>query len=144
MRLWTLHPKYLDSKGLVALWRESLLAQAVLMGRTKGYKSHPQLARFKNQARPVEALGLYLNGILAESKARGYTFSENRILTSCNEKSCITEAQGQLDYEWLHLLRKVQIRNPSWFDNIKNITSIDAHPIFSIIPGEIQHWENVR
>ena len=27
MRLWTLHPKYLDAAGLVALWREALLAQ---------------------------------------------------------------------------------------------------------------------
>jgi hypothetical protein len=30
MRIWSLHPKYLDSKGLVALWRESLLAKNVL------------------------------------------------------------------------------------------------------------------
>ncbi|WP_338140756.1 pyrimidine dimer DNA glycosylase/endonuclease V [Candidatus Nitrotoga sp. 1052] len=28
MRLWTLHPCYLDSRGLVALWREALLAQS--------------------------------------------------------------------------------------------------------------------
>lgn len=38
MRLWTLHPKYLDPKGLVALWRETLLAQRVLAGRTRGYR----------------------------------------------------------------------------------------------------------
>ena len=36
MRLWSLHPRYLDAKGLVALWREGLLAQAVLKGQTKG------------------------------------------------------------------------------------------------------------
>jgi hypothetical protein len=29
-RIWSLHPKYLDARGLVALWREGLLAQAVL------------------------------------------------------------------------------------------------------------------
>lgn len=44
MRLWSLHPQYLDAKGLVALWREGLLAQAVLAGQTRGYKRHPQLA----------------------------------------------------------------------------------------------------
>nr|WP_243687290.1 pyrimidine dimer DNA glycosylase/endonuclease V [Methanobacterium formicicum] len=49
MRLWSLHPKYLDVKGLVALWREGLLARAVLKGKTKGYTNHPQLIRFKNQ-----------------------------------------------------------------------------------------------
>jgi hypothetical protein len=37
MRLWTLHPRYLDSQGLVALWREGLLAQAVLRNRTRGF-----------------------------------------------------------------------------------------------------------
>jgi hypothetical protein len=43
MRLWSLHPQYLDPQGLVALWREALLAQAVLRGKTRGYKHHPQL-----------------------------------------------------------------------------------------------------
>ena len=38
MRLWSIHPKYLGTKGLVALWREALLAQKVLQGNTKGYK----------------------------------------------------------------------------------------------------------
>jgi hypothetical protein len=27
MRIWTVHPRYLDPKGLVAAWREALLAQ---------------------------------------------------------------------------------------------------------------------
>ncbi|HKX52383.1 MAG TPA: pyrimidine dimer DNA glycosylase/endonuclease V [Nitrosospira sp.] len=39
MRLWTLHPRYLDTKGLVAAWREALLAQKVLSGLTSGYTS---------------------------------------------------------------------------------------------------------
>ena len=29
MRLWSLHPRYLDRQGLTALWREGLLARAV-------------------------------------------------------------------------------------------------------------------
>ncbi|MEN6399799.1 MAG: pyrimidine dimer DNA glycosylase/endonuclease V, partial [Rectinema sp.] len=29
MRLWTLHPQYLDQKGLTAAWREGLLAKKV-------------------------------------------------------------------------------------------------------------------
>jgi hypothetical protein len=45
MRLWSVHPKYLDARGLVALWREGLLAQAVLRGRTSGYVRHPQLRK---------------------------------------------------------------------------------------------------
>ncbi len=49
MRLWSLHPKYLDRQGLLAVWREGLLAQKVLQGKTKGYKNHPQLKRFQQQ-----------------------------------------------------------------------------------------------
>ncbi|MGP9584395.1 pyrimidine dimer DNA glycosylase/endonuclease V, partial [Micrococcaceae sp. AOP34-BR2-30] len=30
MRLWSLHPEVLDRQGLIAGWREALLAQAVL------------------------------------------------------------------------------------------------------------------
>jgi len=47
MRLWSLHPAYLDARGLGALWREGLLAQAVLRGKTRGYRSHPQLERWR-------------------------------------------------------------------------------------------------
>ena len=56
MRLWSLHPKYLDSKGLVAVWREGLLALEVLKGNTKGYRSHPQLTRFLQEGNPVETM----------------------------------------------------------------------------------------
>jgi hypothetical protein len=34
MRLWSLHPKHLDRQGLLAVWREGLLAQEVLRGET--------------------------------------------------------------------------------------------------------------
>ena len=37
IRIWTLHPKYLDAKGLVAVWREALLAKHVLENKAKGY-----------------------------------------------------------------------------------------------------------
>ena len=47
MRLWSLHPSYLDSAGLVALWQEGLLARKVLSSQTKGYIHHPQLHRFR-------------------------------------------------------------------------------------------------
>ena len=52
MRLWSLHPQYLDPKGLVSLWREGLLAQAVIAGQTRGYRHHPQLARFLQSSDP--------------------------------------------------------------------------------------------
>ena len=72
MRLWTVHPSYLDARGLVALWREALLAQKVLLGKTKGYKAHPQLARFREAGDPVAVIASYLAAVHQEAAARGY------------------------------------------------------------------------
>jgi hypothetical protein len=55
MRIWSLHPTLLDTKGLVALWREALLAKHVLSGSTIGYQNHPQLKRFKSSPNPHAA-----------------------------------------------------------------------------------------
>ena len=71
MRLWTLHPKYLDPKGLVALWREALLARAVLRGETSGYTRHPQLERFRSHEKPLFALDAYLAVVFDEAVSRG-------------------------------------------------------------------------
>ena len=67
MRLWSLHPRYLDRAGLVALWREALLAQAVLRGATRGYRRHPQLVRFRSHPDPEGAIAAYLEGICREA-----------------------------------------------------------------------------
>ena len=77
MRLWSIHPKYLDAKGLVALWREGLLAQNVLLGNTKGYKNHPQLIRFKNSENPYGAIAEYLRYVVNEADNRGYNFNRS-------------------------------------------------------------------
>jgi hypothetical protein len=79
MRLWTLHPRYLDTQGLVALWREALLAKAVLDGRTRGYRHHPQLTRFRAHPASRAAINAYLAAIHAESEARGYAFDRGKV-----------------------------------------------------------------
>ena len=79
MRLWSLHPKYLDPQGLVALWREALLAQAVLRGKTKGYRHHPQLERFTSHRSPRLAINAYLGSIYEEAASRGYAFDRRKI-----------------------------------------------------------------
>ena len=79
IRLWSLHPTYLDTRGLVAAWREGLLAQAVLGGRTTGYRAHPQLQRFRRCPAPGGAIATYLHGLYAESLARGYCFDAAKI-----------------------------------------------------------------
>ena len=140
MRIWTLHPKYLDPRGLVALWREALLAQAVLKGETSGYKQHPQLIRFQNTSSPTESIAFYLRGVFDESCRRGYCFNAAKIASSGNAET-IAVTRGQLDYEWAHLKKKLQARAPSWFERIQTISRPVPHPLFRIVPGKIEEWE---
>src|SRR5689334_20947553 len=111
MRLWSLSPAYLDPQGLVALWREALLAQAVLRGRTKGYRHHPQLSRFRAADAPVGCIADYLRAIAAEADRRGYAFDSRKIARG-EWKGRLVVSRGQLEYEWTHLRKKLAIRSP--------------------------------
>lgn len=142
MRLWTLHPRYLDPQGLVAAWREALLAQKVLAGRTRGYRHHPQLARFSAHPDPLGAIAAFLDGIAAEAKARNYNFDATKI-SRRKFKGQIPETRGQLLYEWEHLRKKLRARSPAHFRQIQEVKRPDAHPLFQIVRGKIQEWEKV-
>ena len=142
MRLWSLHPKYLDPQGLVALWREALLAQAVLRGDTKGYRHHPQLQRFRDCPAPLAAMSLYLSAIHKEAQVRGYAFDRSKIRAS-RKRLAIIVTRGQLDYEWTHLKRKLRRRSPNLYRTLKATTSPKAHPLFKTRRGEIAAWERV-
>lgn len=140
MRLWTLHPKYLDIRGLVALWREALLAQAVLGGQTCGYTRHPQLIRFRNSLSPIEAIASYLQAVHAEATRRCYCFDVTKIAAvGCAEPIAVT--RGQLDYEWAHLKAKLRVRAPSWLARLEPISHPETHPLFHIVPGPVAEWE---
>ena len=140
MRLWSLHPKYLDPQGLVALWREALLAQAVLRGETRGYRNHPQLDRFKNHSAPFAAISLYLKGIHEEAKGRNYAFDISKIKPARKAVS-LTVTTGQMTYEWAHLLAKLEVRNPAIYQKWRNVEVPEAHFIFTVRAGDIEPWE---
>ena len=140
MRLWTIHPQYLDAKGLVALWREALLAQKVLQGLTCGYVHHPQLFRFRGQDDPNRTIARYLSVVQQDATRRGYRFDAGRI-TSEPWCGVIQETTGQLLYEWEHFLRKVATRNPGHYASLQQITAPEPHPLFSLIDGGVQEWE---
>lgn len=140
MRLWSLHPKYLDSCGLVTLWREALLAQAVLEGKTKGYVHHPQLHRFRTQPDPVGFLAEYLRAVYAEAASRGYRFTATKISRS-QADGRIAVSRGQLEFEWLHLLSKLEARDPGWLARIARVRIPEPHPLFYTVPGGIAEWE---
>lgn len=140
MRIWSLHPKYLDAKGLVALWREALLAQAVLRGKTKGYKHHPQLLRFRGHASPVGCIGEYLRVVHVEAGERGYSFAAERI-TLTRGSGRLTVTRGQLECEWQHLLDKLRIRDPERLIELSKVKRPVPHPLFRVVRGGVAPWE---
>ncbi len=140
MRLWTLHPRYLDTQGLVAAWREALLAQKVLLGKTRGYRHHPQLIRFRAQPDPVGAVAAFLAGLAAEAAQRGYRFDVTKIMPQRSRRR-IAETQGQLLFEWQHLQAKLRRRSPARAREYQRISQPDPHPIFRIVRGAVRDWE---
>jgi len=142
MRLWSLHPKHLDPKGLVALWREALLVQKVLCGKTRGYRNHSQLSRFKEHSHPEGAIASYLVEIWKESKRRHYHFDKSKISGKrTNEKIPVTMGQLKYEYQWLY--SKIKVRAPSFFQLVKK-EKAEKNPVFRIVPGKIEAWEKVK
>ncbi len=140
MRLWSLHPRYLDAKGLVALWREALLAKAVLEGKTRGYTRHPQLERFKAASDPAALVSRYLAAVLAEADARGYSFDRSKCAPSCG-KVALEVSRNQLEYERGHLLAKLRVRDPSRVATLEADATPEPHPLFRVVEGPVAAWE---
>lgn len=160
MRLWSIHPSYLDSKGLVAVWREGLLAQKVLLGQTKGYKHHPQLDRFKKKG--INFIRTYLYDIAKEMIERHYNPNILKLDLHLRDyldtiKTPLTITEGQLDFEFDHLQTKLYTRNTKKFKENEISTlirdknkwkktglkfhKIKPHPLFNVIEGDIESWE---
>ncbi len=143
MRLWSIHPRYLDAKGLVALWREGLLAQAVLAGRTRGYRNHPQLTRFLRAPAPSRRIAAYLRIVHAESLRRGYRF-DGRKLGRGGRVAPLPVTRGQIGYEWAHLRKKLRARSSLWLRRLKGVKRPRPHPSFRVVAGGVADWEVVK
>lgn len=150
MRLWSLHPRYLDRPGLTAAWREALLAQAVLAGRTRGYTQHPQLERFRATSDPVATIGVFLTGVREEALARGYRFDLTRVDRPLPGEAAwpawagrVPVTTGQVEHEWAHLMAKLRHRSPAWAEQWARLAVADreVHPLFALVPGPVAAWE---
>ncbi|TDE88820.1 DNA lyase [Occultella glacieicola] len=141
MRLWSVHPRYLDRQGLTACWREALLAQAVLAGRTRGYTRHPQLERFRGHGRPMQAVGTYLEGLAEQAHARGYRFDVARIVETETAAEPMIVTDGQLRLEWAHLMTKLGTRTPDLAERWAPVRVPQPHPSFVVVPGPVAPWE---
>lgn len=142
MRLWSLHPSYLDSIGLIALWREGLLARKVLLGKTKGYTRHPQLIRFRETGNPIQTIDAYLKAVHDEALRRGYNFDLSKISHFKGQSPArILLPDKQLEYEFHHLLNKLKKRSPRHYSLLHQTAAILPHPLFQVEPGNICFWE---
>jgi hypothetical protein len=141
MRLWSLHPRYPDSKGPTAAWREALLARAVLAWQTRGYRAHPQLIRFERCTAPLLTVESYLQGQLAEAQARGFRFDADK-LSVIRSHGRLAVTRGQLAFEWRHLRSKLRVRDPERLRLLPRATAaIETHPLFRVVPGPVAGWE---
>lgn len=143
MRLWSLHPRYLDAKGLVAAWREGLLAQKVLEGETSGYRNHPQLVRFRESGDPLGIMGNFLTEIAAEASRRGYSFDGTKIHMRNPSAVPIPVAAGQVRYERTLLASKLALRDARRLAELPAAGKITLNPVFTGCPGGIEPWEKV-
>lgn len=152
VRLWSVHPSILDQRGLVACWREGLLAQKVLRGLTKGYKHHPQLHRFARHDAPIAAVCGYLHGIADEADRRSYNFDRSRVVMNVWESRvpAIPVTRGQLEYELAFLKQKIARRDPSWLalldESIPTFMdggTVRCHRSFIPIDGPVESWEKI-
>ncbi len=161
MRLWSLHPHYLDRMGLLGGWREALMAQRSLRQEIRSYRNHPQLERFKNAPMPKAYLSAYLEGLADEGEQRGYRFNRSLIRYEDLEPQAYRLADGtplrllgllpqlpvtsgQLRYELLHLKRKLALRDPARLARLADLLEPEPHLLFEMIPGEIATWERVH
>ena len=145
MRLWTINFKYLDVKGLVALWREALLAKNVLEGLTKGYKNHPQLIRFYTHENSIDAINTYLLEVYKEACARGYKFDVAKVgKFDAENLSKIAVTRGQIEYEFSFLQEKLKQRDLKKYKENLNVKNIEISTIFTEIDGDIEPWEKVK
>jgi hypothetical protein len=142
MRIWSIHPRYLDSKGLVALWREALLARTVLENKTKGYRNHPQLLRFKSSINPLDAINYYLTAVYDEAAKRGYHFYKNKIKRLKNDCR-IPVTNGQVRFEFDHLMAKLKIRDPERYNILFKVNEPDLNPLFFKTEGSVEKWEKI-
>ena len=145
MRLWTINFKYLDAKGLVALWREALLAKNVLAGLTKGYKNHPQLDRFYAQENALEAVNAYLAEVYAQACVRGYKFDIAKVGEFDEQNLAkISVARGQIEYEFAFLQEKLKSRDVKAYERNLSVKNIEIAGVFEEVAGGIETWEKVK
>lgn len=107
--------------------------------QTRGYRQHPQLARFRGHAAPELAIDAHLAAVREEASERGYAFDRSK-LGAIQAVAGIEATSGQLACEWEHLLRKLVVRHAALAGRRRDEAPA-CLPLFVIAPGPIAAWE---
>jgi hypothetical protein len=75
-----------------------------------------------------------------ESENRGYSFNKSKI-GAARKPISISVTNGQMNYEWQHLMAKLKQRSPAVYEKWYKCKTIEPHPLFTVYAGEIEEWE---
>jgi hypothetical protein len=101
------------------------------------------LFRFKTADNPQESIAAYLWFIADEADKRNFKFNRGKIVKNCDCRQ-IKVTEGQLEYEFRHLLSKLKVRDPKRYEELKAIKKIKYHPLFRKVDGDIEDWEVIH
>lgn len=149
MRIWSIHPKYLDTKRLTAQWREALLCKSILEGKTKSYTKHPQYLKLLKLKNPYQFINFFLLTIWEESQKRGYKYDKSKINldeVKIFDNVYLDVTIEQLKYEFCHMLQKMNNDDPQYLKNIIFLKKegIISNPLFNSIDGNIMNFEIIK
>lgn len=153
-RLWSLHPGYLDQKGLGACWKEAKGAQTSLMNPDAGGQQHSALIRFRAHHDPVGAIGAYMRSLWVEAALRRNYRYNYKLIAQPNPPSEVYETnfampvtKGQVQYEAEFLREKINKRDGLprlYLPSPNTLEAIRLHPLFYMVEGDVEDWERVK
>ena len=139
MRLWSLHPRYLDPQG----WSrcgETLLARKVLRGETRGYRHHPQLQRFREARDPQSAIDAYLPRSTPRRR-RAATRSTRTSSMPTRARKDPGRARATRRARMGHLIAQARVAQPGAHVRWRELQRPRTHPSFRVVAGGVADWE---
>ena len=90
----------------------------------------------------MNAVNNYLKGVWEESNKRNFKFNAQKI-GSVRSSGKISVSTGQVQFEVIHLLKKLKERDKVKYNILRNRAKIETHPLFRKTAGRIEDWEKI-
>lgn len=131
MSLWSVHPRYLDNKGLISAWNRGLQLQKQLSTEPARNTGNSQLIMFSRQEKPLHAIGSYLSFIASEGCRRGYKFTHEKILYPNFDEELLPIDSEQLRSENQMLQNRLKTRDKNRYQQLSSQSWPETHPLFN-------------